>query len=239
MADGGAIAGGIIGGLFGIFLIIYCMKGCYVVKEKEVVVIERFGKFKEVLTAGIHWCWPWVDSPKIYNYRYTVDKGGSGRWRNVEIKESTSNYSVSLQNEVLDFPSQQVITRDNALVSLDAVLAYQILTGNNARTMIYSVNNLPYILGQLLQAHMRNVAATLDVDQLIEDSAAMNVLTQLLNDVAGRWGVKVVFVKIQRVEADDLTAVLSKKKTADLTNKNVIISAKSQKQTALLDAEGM
>ncbi len=230
----GAIVGGVVGGILGLLFIIYILSGCYIVKEKEVVVIERLGKFKEILTAGIHWIWPCIDRPKIYAYRYVVDRNG----RREVVESASNNYSISLQNEVLDFPKQHVITKDNACVSLDAVLSYQLITGNSARTMIYSVSNLPYVLGQLLQAHMRNVAATLDVDTIIEDSATMNVLTQLVNDSSMRWGVKVNFVKIQRVEANELTAVLGKKKTADLTNNNIIINAKSKKQTELLKAEG-
>jgi regulator of protease activity HflC (stomatin/prohibitin superfamily) len=149
-----------------------------------------------------------------------------------------NDYRISLQQEVLDFPKQTILTRDGARLSLDAVLSYQISSAASVRTMVYSVKNLPLVLSRLLQAHIRNVAATLEVDQIIEDSSAMNVLTQLLNDTAMSWGIRVNFVKIQRVEAHELSADLAKKKNAELTNKNTIINAKSTKASTLLTAEG-
>jgi len=221
-----------------VLLVWFIVKGFYTVREKEVIIIERLGAFNRILTAGIHWVWPCIERPKSYSVRYTVVKNAGTYSERVETVEHES-YRISVQNEVLDFPKQSVITRDNARVDLDAVLSYQLVSGMSARTMVYSVANLPYVIGQLLKAQLRNVAATLDVDQIIEDSAAMDVLTQLLNEFTMRWGVHINFVKIQRVEpASDLAAVLAKKKNADLTNKNVIINAQSAKQTALLGAEG-
>jgi regulator of protease activity HflC (stomatin/prohibitin superfamily) len=63
--------------------------------------------------------------------------------------------------------------------------------------MIYSVRNLPNVLSKLLQAQLRNVAGTLDVDQIIEEAASLNVLTSLMESECGRWGVHVLFVKVQ------------------------------------------
>lgn len=235
-----AVAGAVVGAVLGAAFIICVLKSCFVVKEKEVVVIERLGTPHNVLTAGIHFIVPFLDEPKVYDYRYTVtDKTGYSYagYTPTTIKESSGNYRISLQNEMLDVPKQHVITRDNAKIALDAVLYYQILTGSNARTTVYSVTNLPFVLSQLLQAHMRNVAASLDVDQLIEDASALNVLTQLLNDAATRWGVRVTMVKIQGIDTGDLANDLGKKKTTDLTNRKKIIEAKSNKQSKVLQAE--
>jgi regulator of protease activity HflC (stomatin/prohibitin superfamily) len=220
--------------LIALFVLYTIYKGVWTVREKEVMIVERFGKFHSVLGPGVHWLWFFMDVPKPYDYRYAMETA-QGRTR---IVESKGNPKILLQTEVLDFPKQKVITRDNAMISLDAILSYQILNGAAAKTMIYSVYNLPDVLCKLLHAHLRNVAATLDVDQIIEDAASLNVLTQLLNDTAMKWGVKINFVKIQRVEADELTADLALKKNADLRNKEVVISAKSAKQTRILQAEG-
>eukprot|EP00003_Mantamonas_plastica_P003393 TRINITY_DN126_c0_g1_i2.p1 TRINITY_DN126_c0_g1~~TRINITY_DN126_c0_g1_i2.p1 ORF type:complete len:208 (-),score=77.00 TRINITY_DN126_c0_g1_i2:138-761(-) len=104
--------------------------------------------------------------------------------------------------------------------------------------MIYNCTNLPNILSRLLQAHLRNVAGSLDIDQIIEESSTLNVLTGLLDNEAVRWGVKIVFVKVQKVEAPGLEEVLSKKKNADLQNKEVIIGAKAKKQSTIIESEG-
>ena len=85
---------------------------------------------------------------------------------------------------------------------------------------------------------MRNVAGMLDVDQIIEDTAALDRVSGQIDAVAARWGVRVEMVKVQRVEAGPLKAVLEKKKNADLTNKEMIIQAKAKKQTTVIESEG-
>jgi len=196
------------------------------------MVIERFGKFHEVLPPGVHFVIPFVDRPKTYWYRYySINPAG----RN-ELNERYGSTRIPTQNTVIDFPKQNVITHDNASVFLDAVLSYRITT---PKTMIYSCTNLPHILSKLLQAQLRNVAGSLDIDQIIEDSASLNVLTGLMDNEATRWGVKIEFVKVQRVEAMRLTDVLAQKKNADLKNKEVVLHAKSKKQTMIIESEGV
>ena len=78
----------------------------------------------------------------------------------------------------------------------------------------------------------------LDVDQIIEDTAALDRVSGQIDAVAARWGVRVEMVKVQRVEAGPLKAVLEKKKNADLTNKEMIIQAKAKKQTTVIESEG-
>lgn len=136
---------------------------------------------------------------------------------------------------------RSVITRDNAMVYLDAVrglqcsrnagssrslcvpFAPQILQYRvvNPKNMIYSTQNLPRMLSKILQAQLRNVAGMLDVDQIIEDTAALDRVSSEIDEVARRWGVQVEMVKIQKVEAGELTQVLAQKKNADLKNKEV------------------
>lgn len=228
----GGIVGGIVGGVAALIFIIVCLCGIMTVREKEVVIVERLGTFSRILTAGVHFVLPCIDRPVRYPVRYYVEKGSN------RVLVERNDYRISLQNEVLDFPSQVVISKDNASLHLDVLLSYSLISGAAARTMVYSVANLPMVLSKLIQAHMRNVAATLEVDQLIENSAAMNVLTQLMNETTMRWGVKVLFVKVQKVEVPGLINDLNKKKNADLTNKDTIIRAKGAKQTEVLNAEG-
>ena len=108
------------------------------------------------------------------------------------------------------------------------VLQYHIV---NAKQMAYSVTNLPNVLSKLLQAQLRDVAGSLDVDRIIEDTAILDL-------IARNWGVRIDMVKIQRVQTGSLEEVLSQKKNADFHNKEVIIAAKSSKQTAIINAEG-
>ena len=135
-----------------------------------------------------------------------------------------------------------MITRDNASIQLDAILTYRIV---NPKAMIYNTQNLPRMLSKLLQAQVRaapsgwvlgrnatanlccflfqirNVAGSLDVDQIIEDSSAMDRVSGELDLIASRWGVKIDFVKIQQVVTGSLEPVLARKKAADLKNQEV------------------
>lgn len=191
----------------------------------------RFGKFHEELSAGVHFIVPWVDAPKRYTFRFfvTTPRGTT------EAVSKVNQTKVLMQNEVLDFPKQSVISRDNAMISLDAVLNYRV---TSARTMVYNCQNLPMMLSKVLQAQIRNVAGSLDVDQIIEDTAAMDRVCGEISPQARRWGVQVEFVKVQRVVAGALTDVLAKRKNADLKNQEVIINAKANKQTAVIESEG-
>ncbi|KYR02308.1 hypothetical protein DLAC_01140 [Tieghemostelium lacteum] len=214
-----------------IFAIILFKKGIKFIKEREVMVIERFGKFRNILHAGVHFIIPFVDRPKTFYYSYYLDNPITGY---KELKEAYNLTRISTQNEVIDLPKQSIITRDNALLLLDAVISYKIV---NPKQMIYSCNNLPNILSKLLQAQLRNITGSLEIDQIIEEAASLNVLTGLMGNEAQKWGVEIIFVKVQKVEALSLTDVLAKKKNADLKNKEIIINAKNHKQTKVIDAE--
>eukprot|EP00698_Gefionella_okellyi_P009371 TRINITY_DN2377_c0_g1_i1.p1 TRINITY_DN2377_c0_g1~~TRINITY_DN2377_c0_g1_i1.p1 ORF type:complete len:278 (-),score=41.36 TRINITY_DN2377_c0_g1_i1:97-930(-) len=169
---------------------------------------------------------------KVFSERHFL---ANGLGQTVKV-EKLNLQVVSTQNEVLDFPKQHVISRDNATVYLDAVLSYKIV---NPKQMLYSCNNLPDMLSKLMQAALRNVAGTLELDQIIEDTASLNILTGALDQEASRWGVKILFVKIQNVNMPtDLKDVLSAKKDADLRNQEIIIGAKAKKQTMVIESEG-
>ena len=104
--------------------------------------------------------------------------------------------------------------------------------------MVYSVTNLPNVLSKLLQARLRDVAGSLDVDRIIEDAAILDRVSGELDVVARNWGVKIEMVKIQKVQADELEEVLAQKKNADFKNKEIVITAKAKKQTQIINAEG-
>jgi regulator of protease activity HflC (stomatin/prohibitin superfamily) len=152
----------------------------------------------------------------------------------VTLIEKVNAVRVSTQREVLDFPKQSVITRDGAQLLLDAILNYRI---TSARTTLYTTTNLPRMLSKLLQAQVRSVAASLDVDQLIEGSSAIARLRGDMSVVASRWGVEVQDVRLQEVRAGSLSDALEQHKSADLANQGIMIAARSDRQTAILDGE--
>jgi len=192
--------------------------------------MELCGKYTHTLKAGPHFVlWP-LYSPKTYSWKYFLTQGN-----NVVPVRKINQTIVLTKSEVMDFPKQDVISRDNARVTLDAVMGYRI---SNAKKMIYNSQNLPYMLAKLLQAQVRNVAGTLDVDSIVDDTTALSGIQLSLNQIAQRWGVTIEKVGIQGVEARQLKDVLAKRKRAELGNKEIIIQAKTTKQTTIVDSEG-
>ena len=104
--------------------------------------------------------------------------------------------------------------------------------------MIYSTQNLPYMLSKLLQAQIRNAAGTLDVDKIVDDTTVLSGIQSSLQNVTQQWGVRIEKVGVQEVDTHELRAALAKRKTAELNNKEVIITAKTTKQTTIVHAEG-
>ena len=211
-----------------IALVLY--NSIYFVKERQQIVMELCGKYTHTLKAGPHFVlWP-LYSPKTYSWKYFLTQGN-----NVVPVRKINQTIVLTKSEVMDFPKQDVISRDNARVTLDAVMGYRI---SNAKKMIYNSQNLPYMLAKLLQAQVRNVAGTLDVDSIVDDTTALSGIQLSLNQIAQRWGVTIEKVGIQGVEARQLKDVLAKRKRAELGNKEIIIQAKTTKQTTIVDSEG-
>lgn len=180
-ANSGAIVGGILGAAAAIFLLVALTRSFLVVREKQQVVLERCGRFRAVLTPGVHCIVPFVDQPKRYSVRYYLDDP-LGR---VQLIERTTT-RIGTQDEILDLPKQACISRDNASISLDVLLSYRVVNpkvrersakctmGNHRhwrvaapaelhpvrntplsvallQAMVYSTQNLPRMLTKVLQ----------------------------------------------------------------------------------------
>jgi regulator of protease activity HflC (stomatin/prohibitin superfamily) len=200
--------------------------------QREEVIVERCGQFSRTLQAGCHCLVPCADRPKLYSYEYyKIGLGGS-----LELVRKNS-YRVSMQTEVIDTPQLMVITRDNARVALDAIVTFRI---NQSKTAIYATQNLPNMLSKLMQAQVRDVAGQLDVDQLIESNAAARAAARVSAEMAAvamRWGASVEFVKFQNVETGELKDALAQAKNASLSNNALFVTARSTRQTTIIDAE--
>ncbi|GIQ88464.1 stomatin family protein, partial [Kipferlia bialata] len=183
-----------------------------VVKEKQAIIIERLGKYTNTLTAGIHFVMPIISQPRKYSYHYFDT---DPRTQRVKLVRKRNIMIISTSDEIQDYPATHIISRDNASCYLDCCLSYSI---QNPRQMIYSCQNLPLMLQKCLQSHVRNVAGQLDIDQLIEESGSLKILTSLLQNEATRWGVRIRFVKVQNLKAQELEQDLARKKNAELQN---------------------
>jgi regulator of protease activity HflC (stomatin/prohibitin superfamily) len=202
-----------------------------IVREKEVIVLQQWGKKHSVLTAGIHFIIPIMQTPRKYSWRY-FKASSDGK---LQLVRFSGAVKISTKTESMDFPKQDVISRDNARITLDAILNYRV---SDPAKMIYTTQNLPYMLSKLLQAQIRNAAGTLDVDKIVDDTTVLSGIQASLNNVTQKWGVSIEKVGVQEVQTHDLKAALAKRKTAELNNKEVIINSKTTKQTTIVHAEG-
>lgn len=231
-ADPTAAAVGAVLGILGVLFVAWATyNSIIIVREKQAVVLERLGRFHSQLGPGLHFVLPFIDRPKKYSWRYYLNDHHG----NIILVEKLNQSKIETSDQILDLPKQQCITKDNAQIYLDALLNYKI---TNPKLMVYSTQNLPRVMSLLLQAQIRNVAGSLDVDSVIEETASMDRVAADLGAVASRWGVTVSFVKFQRVDAGTLTDVLAKRKNAQLENESVIIRAKAAKQKAVIESEG-
>lgn len=143
---------------------------------------------------------------------------------------------IPLQQQSLDYPSFEVITRDNVQCYLDLTITFSI---TNAVQMLYSVTNLPYMIEKLVNGLVRSRAGQLDLDRLIEDPSQIARLQAPLQEEVTRWGVTVHLLKVQKVEANDrLKDALSLAKKTELDNQVKLKQIATDRHAGIIKAQG-
>ena len=214
------------------FLVIFISKGIIIVQQQEAVIIQRLGEYKETLGAGLHFILPIFEAPrpmlKIVKQR-TLD--GS--------IYSTQSYStrIDLRETVYDFPRQNVITKDNVTISINALLYFQII---DAKRAIYSIENLPEAIEKLTQTNLRNLVGQLALDETLVSRDIINdKLREILDKATDKWGVKVNRVELQDiVPPASIQNAMEKEKKAEQDRRATILEAEGIKKSAVLTAEG-
>lgn len=227
-----AMEGYIFLGIIILAAIIIVMAGVKIVPQSETRVIERLGRFHSVLNPGLNIIWPFIDKPKTV-YTRRVESTINGR----TIVRVASSTSIDLREQVYDFPSQQVITKDNVTTEINALLYFQIV---DAKKAVYEIDNLPNALEKLTQTSLRNVIGELELDQTLTSRDTINSRLQaILDEVTNKWGVKV-----NRVELQDITPpksvreAMEKQMQAERNRRAEILNAEGQKTSAILLSEG-
>lgn len=219
-------------GVIVMLVIIIALAGIKIVPQSETRVIERLGRFHSVLSPGLNIIVPFIDRPKlVYSRRIESTMGGR------TVVRTMQSTTIDLREQVYDFPSQQVITKDNVTTEINALLYFQIV---DAKKAVYEIDNLPNALEKLTQTSLRNVIGELELDQTLTSRDTINSrLQSILDDATNKWGVKV-----NRVELQDITPpksvreAMEKQMQAERNRRAEILNAEGQKTSAILLSEG-
>lgn len=215
-----------------IFAIVVISAGVKVVPQSETRVIERLGRFHIVLSPGLNFIIPFIDKPKtIYTRR--VEQGIGGR----HVVRTVATTVIDLREQVYDFPSQQVITRDNVTTEINALLYFQITDPKKA---VYEIDNLPNAIEKLTQTSLRNVIGELELDETLTSRDTINTKLQaILDDATNKWGVKVNRVELQDITPPESVRVaMEKQMQAERNRRAEILNAEGEKQSLILRSEG-
>src|SRR5215471_14465062 len=225
----GAIAGGVIV-LFGGWVFTKCVK---VIGQAEVMVIERWGRFNRLGRSGLNILIPWMERPRTIDVRYfEADPGG------VKRVTSGSTARIDLREQVLNFPSQPVITKDNVTIDIDAVLYYRIADPQKAT---YAVQNLPYALETLTRTTLRNIVGEMELDQTLASRDQINKrMREVIEEASIGWGVDVTRVELQAIEPPrDIQQSMELQMRAERERRAAVTNAEASKRAAILEAEGI
>ena len=204
-----------------------------IVGQAEVMVIERLGRFHRVARSGLNILIPFVERPKTIDVRFfEADVGG------VKRITAGSTSRIDLREQVLNFPSQPVITKDNVTIDIDAVIYYRVADPQKAT---YAVQNLPYALETLTRTTLRNIVGEMELDQTLGSRDIINKrMREVIEEASIGWGVDVTRVELQSIEPPrDIQQSMELQMRAERERRAAVTNAEAGKRAAILEAEGV
>ncbi|MGA8256063.1 MAG: SPFH domain-containing protein [Nocardioides sp.] len=197
-------------GLVLLFVVVLLAKTVRIVPQARAGIVERFGKYKQTLPAGLNIVVPFIDRVR---------------------------YQIDLREQVVSFPPQPVITEDNLVVSIDTVIYFQV-TDPVAAT--YEIANYTQAVEQLTMTTLRNIVGGMDLEQTLTSREEINHgLRGVLDEATGKWGIRVNRVEIKGIDPPpSIKDAMEKQMRADRDKRALILTAEGQRQSAILTAEG-
>ncbi len=227
--NGGLITIGVIA----VIAIWVMTKSFKIVGQAEVMVVERLGRFHRVARSGLNILVPFVEAPRTIDVRY-FESDVTG------IKRVTAGHTarIDLREQVLNFPSQPVITKDNVTIDIDAVIYYRVADPQKAT---YAVQNLPYALETLTRTTLRNIVGEMELDATLGSRDVINKrMREVIEEASIGWGVDVTRVELQSIEPPrDIQQSMELQMRAERERRAAVTNAEAGKRAAILEAEGV
>ncbi len=200
----------IVLGIVLVLAIVVLLKAVRIVPQARAGIVERFGKYRITLSAGLNIVTPFVD-----RVRYLID----------------------LREQVVSFPPQPVITEDNLVVSIDTVIYFQV---TNAVAATYEIANYIQAIEQLTMTTLRNIIGGITLEQALTSRDDINQsLRGVLDEATGRWGIRVNRVELKGIDPPpSIKDSMEKQMRADRDKRAVILTAEGMRQSQILTAEG-
>jgi regulator of protease activity HflC (stomatin/prohibitin superfamily) len=192
-----------------VFILIYASRAIRIVRPFEKGLIERLGRYTRTAESGLT-----VLFPPFENMR-----------------------KVDMREQVIEVPPQEVITKDNVVVTVDAIIYFHV---SDPFKVVYNVARFEMAALKLAQTNLRNTIGELDLDQTLNSRERINTqLREILDEATDKWGVKVTRVEIQKIDPpNDIVSAMSAQMKAERTKRAAIIEAEGIKQAAITKAEG-
>ncbi len=215
-----------------VLVLILVVSSVKIIGQAEVMVIERLGRFDRIARSGLNLLIPFIERPRSIDVRY-LESDVKGM-RKV-IQGATTR--IDLREQVLNFPSQPVITKDNVTIDIDAVLYYRVADPQKAT---YSVQNLPYALETLTRTTLRNIVGDMELDATLTSRDVINKrMRDVIEEASIGWGVDVTRVELQSIEPPrDIQQSMELQMRAERERRAAVTNAEAGKRAAILESEG-